>query len=190
MTEQKDPEKWEVLESEYLFKRPWLTARRDHVRLPSGVEVPEYYVLEYPEWCNIIAITREGKFLIEKQYRHGTGCVNMEIPAGCVEAGETPLEAAKRELYEETGYAGGTWRHLMTLDPNSSSNNNHSHSFIAVGVEPVSTQHLEASEDIRVLQMDEEEVFRHLTAGDFHQAMMVAPLWLYFYERQGEQPAQ
>jgi hypothetical protein len=54
---------------------------------------------------------------------------------------------------------------------------------LAVGVEPISTQHLEASEDIRVLLMDEAEVFRHLTAGDFHQAMMVAPLWRYFYQR-------
>ena len=48
MKDKQDPKKWEVLKSEYLFRRPWLTARRDHVRLPDGVENPEYYVLEYP----------------------------------------------------------------------------------------------------------------------------------------------
>jgi hypothetical protein len=56
--------KWEVLHSEYLIQRPWLTARRDCVRLPNGVENDEYYVLEYPDWVNVIAITAEGKFLM------------------------------------------------------------------------------------------------------------------------------
>ena len=54
-----DEKKWEVLHSEYLIRRPWLTARRDHVRLPNGVENPEYYVLEYPDWVNVIALTRD-----------------------------------------------------------------------------------------------------------------------------------
>ena len=67
----KEIKKWELLGSEYLIRRPWLTARQDHVRLPSGVEMKEYYVLEYPEWVNVLAITKDGKFLMEKQYRHG-----------------------------------------------------------------------------------------------------------------------
>lgn len=178
-----DSMKWKVIESEYLFKRPWLTARRDHVRLPSGVEVPEFYVVEYPEFCNVIAITKEGKFIIEWQYRHAAGFCGYEIPAGCVEKGESPLEAAKRELYEETGYAGGTWVPIMTVFQNPSSFNNQAHTFLAMGVEQVSTQHLEASEDIKVVLMDEDEVFDRLQNGEFHQALMVAPLWKYFYNR-------
>ena len=55
-----EDKKWEVLNSEYLIRRPWLTARKDKVRLPSGVVMDEYYVLEYPEWVNVIAITTEG----------------------------------------------------------------------------------------------------------------------------------
>ncbi len=176
-----DPMKWTVVESEYLFRRPWLTARRDRVRLPSGVEVPEFYVLEYPEFCNVIAITREGKFLIELQYRHAAGFTGYEIPAGCVEEGETPLQAAQRELYEETGYGGGTWTPFMTVYQNPSSCNNQAHTFLAVGVEKISTQHLEASEDIRVVLMDPDEVFERLQNQEFHQALMTAPLWKYFY---------
>lgn len=53
---------WEVIESEYLFREPWLTARREHVKLPTGAEIQDFYVLEYPEFCNVIAITKEGKF--------------------------------------------------------------------------------------------------------------------------------
>ena len=59
-----DDRKWEIIESEYLIRRPWLTARRDRVKLPTGVEIPEYYILEYPDWVNVIAITKEGKFVL------------------------------------------------------------------------------------------------------------------------------
>lgn len=79
MSEEK---KVEVLQSEYLFNRPWLTVRRESIVLPNGNPVPEYYVLEYPEWVNTIAITRDRKFVFIRQYRHGLGCALMELCAG------------------------------------------------------------------------------------------------------------
>ena len=180
MSTQKDPMEWEVLESEYLYKRPWLTARRDHVKLPTGVEINEFYVLEYPEFCNVIAITKDGKFVLERQYRHAQHLTALEIPAGCVEQGEDPMEAAKRELYEETGFGGGEWSHLMTISPNAGACTNYSHTFVAKGVERISTQHLESTEDIKICLTDQDEVIRMLKNDDFHQAMMAAPLWKYF----------
>ena len=99
--------KWKVLSSEYLIRKPWLTARCDRLELPDGRIMPEYYVLEYPDWVNVIAITKDGKFVMERQYRHALGVEAYELPCGVMENGETPLEAAKRELLEETGYGGG-----------------------------------------------------------------------------------
>lgn len=99
-----DNRKWEVLEREYLFRRPWLTARKDVVKLPNGNIIPEFYVLEYPDWVNVIAITTDEKFVMIRQYRHGLGETRYELCAGVVDPGEDPLTAAKRELYEETGY--------------------------------------------------------------------------------------
>ena len=98
--------KWRVLSSEYLFRRPWLTARKDVVKLPDGRVNPEYYVLEYPDWVNVIALTADGQMILERQYRHGLGKTCYELPCGVIEEGETPLEAAKRELLEETGAVG------------------------------------------------------------------------------------
>ena len=98
---------WKTLSSEYLIKRPWLTARRDKVQLPDGRILDEYYVLEYPTWVNVIAITKEGDMVLVRQYRHALGRTNFELVAGVLEKGEDPLVAAQRELLEETGYSGG-----------------------------------------------------------------------------------
>ena len=174
--------KWTVLESEYLIRRPWLTARRDRVRLPSGVVNDEYYVLEYPDWVNVIALTEDSKFVMEKQYRHGLQWTGYEICAGVCEPGESPLEAAQRELEEETGFGGGIWMHLMTISPNTSAMNNLCHCFVARGVKRVSAPHQEATEDISVQLLSEEEVRSLLQRGEIKQALMLAPLWRYFAE--------
>lgn len=178
----RDPMAWDVIESEYLFRKPWLTARREHVRLPTGAEIKDFYVLEYPEFCNVIAVTKDGRFVMERQYRHARQLTAIEIPAGCVEEGEDPMEAAKRELYEETGYGGGEWRKLMTICPNSGACTNLSHTFVATGVEKLSAQHLEDSEDIKVVLLSRDEVLRMLRNDEFQQAMMAAPLWKYFFK--------
>ena len=175
-----DDRKWEILSSEYLIRRPWLTARRDHVKLPTGVENKEYYILEYPDWVNIIAITKEGEFVMIRQYRHGLGETRYELSAGVCEKGEDPMESARRELYEETGYGGGEWQLWMTVSPNPSTSTNLTYSFLATNVERISTQHLEATEDITVHLLSEAEVRALLENDEIRQALMAALLWKYF----------
>ena len=175
--------KWEVLDSEYLFRRPWLTVRHDTVRLPDGRINPEYYVLEYPDWINVLAITEDGKFVFERQYRHGLGEVSHEICAGvCEKEDASPLVSAQRELLEETGYGNGEWREFMTLCANSSTHTNLTHCFLAVGVEKVSEQHLEDSEDLTVQLLTLEEVKALLKSDAVKQSLMAAPLWKYMAE--------
>lgn len=180
METEDDKMKWETLSSEYLIRRPWLTARRDVVRLPNGTVYDEYYVLEYPTWINVIALTPEGKFVMVKQYRHGLGIVGTELVAGVSEEGEDPLETAKRELLEETGFGGGEWELSTVISANPSSQNNLSYSFIARGVVKMAEQHLDETEDIRVEILSEDEVWDMLVNDRLKQALMVAPLWKYF----------
>ncbi|MGI6073357.1 MAG: NUDIX hydrolase [Fermentimonas sp.] len=172
--------KWKVLDSEYLIERPWLTARRDKVELPDGRVIDEYYVLEYPDWVNVIAITKDGKFVMETQYRHALGVNSIELPCGVMEEGETPMEAAKRELLEETGYGNGEWSELMTIAPNPSTMSNITHCFLAVGVEKISEPSLDDTEELTVHLMSEEEVKFLLENDKMYQALMVAPLYRYF----------
>ena len=175
-----EDKKWTILKSEYLIRRPWLTARRDHVRFPAGRENPEYYVLEYPDWVNVIAITKDGHFVTERQYRHALGRTSFELPCGVMENGEEPLEAIKRELLEETGYGGGEWRHLMYISANSSTMNNITHCFWATGVEKISEPHLDDTEELEVYLLSREKVWELLKTNQFVQALMVAPLWKFF----------
>jgi len=183
---EKDDRKWEVIESEYLIKRPWLTARRDRVKLPTGVEIPEYYILEYPDWVNVIAITCEGQFVMVRQYRHGIRETRYEICAGVCEAGEEPLVSAQRELYEETGYGNGSWSKLMTISGNASTMTNMTHCYLATDVEAISTQHLEDTEDLSMHLLSREEVKTLLMNDEVKQALMAAPLWKYFALYDGE----
>ena len=100
--------KWKTLKSEYLIRRPWLTARRDTVELPGGSVNPEFYVLEYPDWVNVLAITSDDEFVMIRQYRHGLGQTRYELCAGVVDPGESPLEAA---IWRECMF----WLHFWPL---------------------------------------------------------------------------
>ena len=175
--------KWETLSSEYLIKRPWLTARRDAVRLPNGVVQEEYYVLEYPDWINVIAMTTDGQMILERQYRHALGETSYEIVAGVMEKAETPEQAARRELMEETGFGGGVWTSLMEISANPSTMTNLCHCFMAMGVERMGSQHLDHTEYLEVYFFKPEEVWQMLLAGEFRQSLMAAPLWKFFYEQ-------
>ena len=176
-------EKWKVISSEYLHNEPWLTVRKDHVMLPNGNHIPAYYILEYPEWVNVIAITREDHFVFIRQYRHGIQEVSYELCAGiCEKEDASPLISAQRELLEETGYGNGTWKEYMVLSPNPSTHTNLTHCFIATDVERLSDQHLEATEDLSVHLLTLQQVKDLLQEDAIKQALMAAPLWKYIAE--------
>ncbi|MEG0795729.1 MAG: NUDIX hydrolase [Odoribacter sp.] len=182
MKEQKI-ESWKVLSSEYISRMPWFTVRKEKVELPNGSMIPSYYVLEYPAWICVIAVTREGELVMERQYRHGLGQVNYELCAGVVDAPDRSfMDAAKRELLEETGYGNGSWRQLMKVCANPGTHSNMTYCFLAMGVEPVAERCLEATEDIAVELLSASEVRELLRRDEIVQSIHAAALWRYFAE--------
>ena len=177
--------KWKVLESQYLAKEgDWFTVRRERVQLPSGVVIPSWYIMEFPDWINIIAITKDNKFVLISQYRHALGETHYELVAGVVDKTDaSPMDAAKRELMEETGFGGGEWTEFMCLSPNPTNHTNHTYTFLAVGVERLDKPHQEPSEDIQTHLCTREEVYELLDSGEIVQALHAAPLWKYFAKR-------
>ena len=171
---------WKVLESEYLAHKPWFTVRKEKVQLPNGNIIPEYFIYEYPSWINVIAITKEKQFVFISQYRHALGITAYELCAGvCEKKDKTPLVSAQRELLEETGYGNGNWSELMVIGVNPSTNTNLTYCYLATDVEPITSQHLEESEDIQVHLLSLNEVKELLINDQIKQALHAAPLWKY-----------
>ncbi len=165
---------WETLEQKHLLQDRWISLRADKCRMPDGTIVEPYYVLEYTNWANVVAVTPDKEIVMVKQYRHALGKITLELPGGAVDAGEPPMVAAEREMLEETGYAVGHIQPLCQLSPNPANHNNYSISFLATGVHPAEEQQLDATEEIEVVKVRLEEVKQMLARQEFIQAMHVA----------------
>lgn len=168
---------WKVLSSTYLVKAPWATLRKDVCQMPSGKTVPEYYVLEYPNWVNAVALTDQGEIILVKQYRHGAKMDVLEIPGGVIDDGEDPIDAIKRELLEETGYAFGDVKKLVDLYPNPATSNNITTTYLALGGVKTQEQHLDEHEEIEVILATPNEVKRLLKANQFGQSLHTSALF-------------
>jgi 8-oxo-dGTP pyrophosphatase MutT (NUDIX family) len=140
--------------------------------------VDPYYVYEFPEWVTAVAVTKEGKIIMEKQYRHAAGITMFEIPGGCVDETDASLEEAiARELKEETGYEFASYEYLGKISANPSTNNNWMHMFIARGGVKTGDQELDHNEDISLHLMDKAEVEELLRKYEIKQAMHATALF-------------
>ncbi len=170
--------KWKLLSSDYLFKDLWFTVRRDKCERPDGKLIDPYYVYEFPDWVTAVAITEDGKFIFEKQYRHAIGLTLMEIPGGCVDPEDASLEGAvSRELLEETGYSFSSFQYLGKTSANPSTHNNWMHYFLATGGRKVADQALDANEEIEIHLFELEEVKSMLRQGEIMQSMHATALF-------------
>lgn len=163
--------KWKLLSSTYLFKNNWATLREDTCQMPSGKIIKPYYVLEYPDWVNAVAITSEHEAILIRQYRHAAGEVVLEIPGGCIDKNETPEEAVRRELLEETGYSFNEITYLISLYANPATGNNKTHCFLATGGRKVQEQNLDGAEEIEVETVSLEKLKELVLSNKIGQAL-------------------
>ena len=158
-------EPWKVLTSRYSFRDRWLAVRSDTVQLANGRTLEAYHTVEGDDWVNVIAITEAGNIVLVEQYRHPVGRTLIELPAGMIDAGETAEAAARRELLEETGHAGGRWHDLGALFPVAARLANQVRTWLALDVRKVADPAPDASESIRLHEMPWEQFAADLRSG-------------------------
>jgi ADP-ribose pyrophosphatase len=129
-----DPRNWKrIAQREVFAAPPHLAIRRETVELPDGRRVDDFYTVSFQDFVNVFAETEDGRVLLLRQYKHGPGRVGLTFPGGHIEAGEPPLEAAWREVLEETGHAAARLRRLGPWVTNANRGCNHAWLYLAEG---------------------------------------------------------
>lgn len=129
------PSAWTRESSEQVADCRVFKVRKDLSQDPRTGRRHDFYVIEAPDWINVVPMTAGGEVILIEQFRHGTGKLSLEIPGGMLDAGESPAEAAGRELIEETGYAARELIFLGKTRPNPAIQDNWIHTFLARGCE-------------------------------------------------------
>ena len=164
---------WTVERSRTTYRDPWLTVRSDDCRTTSGVAVAPYHVIELPTWLNIVALTAEGRIVLVTEYRHGTAEVLKGLPSGTMDPDDAdPVGAARRELLEETGFGGGEFVTLGRYPANPANQTNDVVPLLAVGVERIAEQSLDASEEIEVTTEDFDDWYAQVCR--FHHRIQIS----------------
>lgn len=172
-------DKWTTLESRMMLEHPVLRVERCHRQ--KGALQGEFVVLHSPDWVNVVPVTPQGRVVLIRQWRHGSGDSALEIPGGLVDPGETPRQAAARELAEETGYRARELVFLGKVNPNPALFDNTCHIFLGVDVEPDGPSCLEEHEEIAVLTVEQEALPGLVKSGRIDHCIVIAALsffWL------------
>lgn len=172
--------KWKVLRSETLLKDRWIDLRAETCVTPGGAEIAPYYLLRYPDWVHVVALTEADEIVLVREYRHGMGDFCLGLPAGIVDGEDAgPEQAARRELAEEAGYEARFWRPVARLQADASRQGNLIHIFLAEGLTGGLTRRLdEGEEGMTVECWPIADVLEGIAKGALPQASQVSTLIL------------
>jgi ADP-ribose diphosphatase len=169
--------RWVRRSGETLFQHPLLTLERQRLVAGPGEE-RDALVLSAPDWVNVVPLLDDGRVVMVRQWRFGVAAPTLEIPGGVVDPGETAIEAAARELFEETGYVTSTIAPLGEVSPNPAILANRCGSFVARGLELRGKPQSGLDEELVVELVPLAEVPARVRAGEIHHALVVAAFYL------------
>lgn len=176
-------EPWSVVRENKEYRTPIFNLLQRKMRLEAKDErnKADFYVLEAPEWVNVIPITNNNEVILVEQFRYGIEQPTLEIPGGMVDPGEEPLESIKRELIEETGYESVSWSSLGKVSSNPAIMTNFTHLYLAEECELSKSEIPEGDEHerINVHLLDRDNFLDYVTDGTIHHSIMVAAVARY-----------
>ncbi len=174
-----DPKPWPLHSSRHAGDFRIFNVREDTRTSPLTGQNLGFYVLESNDWINVLPITSEGEAILIRQWRHGVDRITWEIPGGLIDDGETPLEAAARELREETGYVPGRIDYGGAVTPNPAFLNNRCHTCIAYDCRKECETSFDPGEDIRTHLVPLDDLRQMVQDGEIDHALVVAAFYWY-----------
>ena len=169
--------KWPIRSTRELYKNPILTINADLATNPRNQHESEYYRLKFPDWINVIAITEKHEVILIRQYRHGSQEIELEVPGGCIDFGEDPLEAGMRELLEETGYIGDNAKIIGTVNPNPALQGNTCYTAFCDNTRKVQEPDFDLGEDIEIIKIPLSKIDQTIKNGSINNAMVIAAFY-------------
>ena len=188
----KDKLRWKLIDTEHIITDQWIDFRNETYLLPDGTRLGPFYSYSRRSYVVVIAFDTTGNVICVRQFRYGIGEVTTEFVAGGIELdgeteyttrdcpdnkAETVLEAAKRELLEESGYTSEDWKHIFSIPSNATVCDNYAHVLIAENCTKVTGQHLDDAEFLNVVLLRPEEIDDLIKSGKFLQSVHVMA-WL------------
>ncbi|PWU17596.1 MAG: hypothetical protein C5B49_08520 [Bdellovibrio sp.] len=171
--------RWKVRKSEEVYKSQVFRLRKDQCELPDGRVMPRYFVMEFPDWVNVVPVTEEKNVIMVRQYRHAGDGIYLEIPGGSTHGpSEDPRVAGERELREETGYQAQKWIYCGWLSPNPALQNNKIHTFLALGCQRVGEPQLDPYEDLTVEILPLEKLLQIWRDGGIKHSLIYGAIGL------------
>jgi ADP-ribose pyrophosphatase len=176
------PSRWTKLGEESLLKTRIFTVQRARYRHPNRAAEQDFVVIDAPDWVNVVAVTRDDRLVLVRQFRFGIDEFSLEVPGGIIEAGENPVAAGLRELQEETGFSGSNARLLGSVHPNPAIQSNKCHVVMVTDVAESHALQWDADEEIAVSLLPVQQVLDLVHRGGITHALVANALMLFEHE--------
>jgi 8-oxo-dGTP pyrophosphatase MutT (NUDIX family) len=169
---------WKISRQKKLLERlPWIQVFEQNVTLPNGAQIEGYLTWEVREYALTVALSAQGIALI-RQYRHGNGKISYDLPGGYLDEGEKPLQAAQRELLEETGLVAKKWEHIASLILDNTRGNAKAHIFFARETEVAQPPVLDETEELSLSYLSIETILMLIRQGEIDSLPSVAGIFM------------